>query len=82
MANTTLIRFVGKKGRQCYFLKLGPTDVEKPPEREFQAGDEIRVQIRPNSLNGDCVDLTFDDGQFAIEVSREFFEIVEEKQGR
>jgi|GEM_PF-3826883 len=82
MGRMALIRFVGKRLRQCYFLKLGPTDAEKPPEREFRGGDEIRVQIQPNSVSEDCVDLTFEDGQFAIEVSREFFEIVEEKLGR
>jgi hypothetical protein len=78
MAESVLIRFVGESGRTRHFLKLGPADVWNPPEREFQGGDEIRVQIQPNALSPDCVDLTFEDGRFAIEVPRDFFVIVEE----
>ncbi len=77
MAEFVLIRFAGEKEKACHFLKLGPTDVWSPPEREFQGGDEIMVQIQPNAINANCVDLTFEDGQFAIEVPKEFFVIVE-----
>jgi len=78
MDDPVLIRFVGERGKSHHFLKLGPVDVWNPPEREFQGGDEVMAQIRPNAINQDCVDLTFEDGQFAIEVPREFFVIVEE----
>jgi hypothetical protein len=78
MAESVLIRFVGERGKAYHFLKLGPADVWNPPEREFQGGDEIRVQIQVNVINPNCVDLTFENGQFAIEVPRDFFVIVEE----
>ncbi len=76
MAETVLIRFAGKRGKTSYILKLGP-QVSDPPERRFEGGDEASVQFRPNALSPDCVDLTFEDGEFAIEVPREFFVIVE-----
>ena len=82
MTRTVTIRFVGEKGRAYHYLKLGPADVANPLEREFQGGDEVRVQIQPNALNPDCVDLTFEDMQLAIEVPRDFFVIVEEENGR
>lgn len=78
MTESLLIRFAGERGKACCFLKLGPVDVCNPPEREFQGGDEVRVQIQANAKNLNCVDLRFEDGQFAIEVPREFFVIVEE----
>ena len=78
MADSVLIRFVGERGKAHHFLKLGPVEVWNPPEREFQGGDEITVQIHPNAINPDCVDLTFDDGQYAIEVPKDFFVIIEE----
>jgi hypothetical protein len=78
MAEPVLIRFVGERGKAHHFLKLGPADVWNPPEREFQGGDEVMVQIQPNAINPNCVDMTFEDGRFAIEVPREFFVIVEE----
>lgn len=73
------IRFVGERGNDCHILKVGPTGVWQPPEREFQGGDEIMVEIRPNALSPDCVDLTFEDGLIAIEVPRDFFAIVAEE---
>ena len=78
MAESVLIRFVGERGKAYHFLKLGPAVDWNPPEREFQGGDEITVQIQPNAINPNCVDLTFEDGQLAIEVSRDFFVIVGE----
>lgn len=55
-------------------------DNPNPPEREFQGGEVISVRIRPTEGKPDCVDLTFEDGQFAIEVPREFFTVVREKE--
>lgn len=78
MAESVLIRFIGERGRAHHFLKLGPVEVWNPPEREFRGGDEISVQIQPNALNPDCVDLIIEDGQCAIEVPKDFFVIVEE----
>ncbi len=82
MTKSAVIRFIGERGRAYYYLKLGPSDVEKPPQREFQGGDEVRVRIQPNAINEECVDLTFEDGQFAIEVSRDYFVIFDEIDGR
>lgn len=82
MAEFAVIRFAGKKGDAFHYLKLGPINDPNPPEREFQGGDEITVQIQPTPGKSDCVDLTFEDGQFAIEVPKEFFEIVDEIDGR
>jgi hypothetical protein len=82
MAKTVLIRFVGEKGSTYHYLKLGPVDVANPPERTFEGGDEVKVLILLNSVNPDCVDLTFADGEFAIEVPRDFFEIVGQINGR
>jgi len=52
--------------------------VEKPPTRWFDGGDEAVVQIRPTPKVPDCFDLTFDDGEFALEVPQNFFAILEE----
>ena len=82
MAELAVIRFAGEKGETFHCLKLGPIHDPNPPEREFQGGDEIAVQFKPTPGKSDCVDLTFEDGQFAIEVPREFFEIVDEIDGR
>ena len=51
-------------------------DLSDPPEREFQGGDEVMVVITPISGKPDCVDMTFEDGQFALEVPRDFLEIL------
>ncbi|RDJ35174.1 MAG: hypothetical protein DWQ19_10140 [Crenarchaeota archaeon] len=67
------IRFVGKQEEMGYYLKLGSMDAHDPPEREFKGGDEVKVEIQLNDINSDCVDLTFEDGQIAIEVPKEFF---------
>lgn len=75
-----LIRFVGKRGEQHFWLKMGPVDVWDPRQRKFQGGDEVVVRILQNKMNPDCVDLTFEDGEFAIEVPREFFEVVAEQE--
>jgi hypothetical protein len=77
-----VIRFVGEPGEAYYYLKLGPMDNPNPPEREFQGGDEINVQIQPTAGKLNCVDLTFEDEQVAIEVPRDFFVIVRETDGR
>ena len=82
MTNSAVIRFVGEKGETYHYLKLGPMDIPNPPEREFQGGEEITVQIQPTPGKPDGVDLTFEDGQFAIEVPKDFFVIVEETDGR
>jgi hypothetical protein len=76
-----VIRFVGEPGTACHYLKLGPVDAPYPPEREFQGGEEVTVLIQPTVGKTNCVDLTFDDGQFAIEVPCDYFVIVHE-QGR
>lgn len=61
-----------------YYLKLGVIDLEKPLERKFKGGDVIEVKdITANKLNDECVDIIFADGEFAIEVPREFFTIIE-----
>ncbi len=77
-----IIRFVGEPGAAYHFLKLGPVDNPDPPEREFQGRDEVIVRIQSTAGKEDCVDLTFEDGQFAIEVPCDFFVIVRELDGR
>ncbi len=77
-----VIRFVGNPDTAYYFLKLGPMDNPNPPEREFRGGDEVTVVIKPTPGKSDCVDLTFEDGQFAIEVSCDFFSEVRDTDGR
>jgi len=77
-----VIRFVGNPGEAYHYLKLGPMDNPNPPERGFQGGDEVTVLIQPTTGKVECVDLTFDDGQIAIEVPRDFFEIVRDLDGR
>jgi hypothetical protein len=77
-----LIRLVGERGAAYHFLKLGPVGDPHPPEREFQGGDEVIVRIQATAGTDDCVDLMFEDGQFAIEVPCDFFVIVRELDGR
>ncbi len=74
------IRFVDEPGEACHYLKLGPMDNPTPPEREFQGGEVVSVQMRPTDGKPDCVDMMFDDGEFAIEVPRDFFVVVCEKE--
>lgn len=77
MTGTVLIRFAGERGKAYHILKLGPTNVENPPERRFQGGEEARVKLTTNALDPNCVDITFADGSFAIEVPRDFFAILD-----
>lgn len=76
MRNTVLVRFAGERGRSYHILKLGPMHLANPPEREFQGQDEVLVQIEGTPGKPDCVDMYFDDGTFAIEVPKEFFDVV------
>ncbi|UUO07505.1 hypothetical protein M4951_04160 [Blastopirellula sp. J2-11] len=71
------IRFAGNADDTTYFLKLGPM-LQYSREREFHGGDEIVVQMQPTPEKTDCFDLTFADGQFAIEVPGEMFAIIRE----
>ncbi|MCR4414679.1 MAG: hypothetical protein NUV77_19870 [Thermoguttaceae bacterium] len=82
MARTVLIRFIGERGKAYYYLKLGPMDLANPPEREFQGGDEVVVRMEATSAKPDRVDMVFQDGEFAIEVPREFFDVVSDMPGR
>ena len=77
-----VIRFVGEQGAAYHYLKLGPLGNANPPERQFQGGEEAAVQIQPTAGKSDCVDLTFEDGQIALEVPCDFFVIVRELDGR
>jgi hypothetical protein len=79
---TVLIRFVGERGKAYHYLKLGPMDLANPLEREFQGGDEVLVRLEDTPGKPDCVDICFEEGEFAIEVPKEFFEIVDDMPGR
>jgi hypothetical protein len=70
------IRFIGQRGEVQYCLKLGSIGLENPTERWFDAEDEISVEINPNAINNECVDLVFLNGEYAIEVPKEFFYVI------
>ena len=82
MKTRVLIRFAGESDDAWHYLKLGPLDQLDPPVREFRGGDEIIVLIDDTQDKPDCVDITFDDGAFAIEVPKEFFVVMREIDGR
>lgn len=74
----TRIRFISdSEGETYYVLKLGPMADLNPLEREFAGGDEIVVKLTATIGKPECVDITFDDGQIAFEVSREYFEVIQ-----
>ncbi|PHR90926.1 MAG: hypothetical protein COA78_34350 [Blastopirellula sp.] len=77
-----VIRFLGEPGKNFYYLKLGPIIDPNQSEREFEGGDEITVTMKTSPRGVNCVDLTFEDGEFALEVSHEYFEVVREINGR
>jgi hypothetical protein len=52
-------------------------ELEEPLRREFFGGDESVVEIVPIADKPGHVDLYFDDGEFALEVGEEYYEIVE-----
>ena len=79
---TVLIRFAGERGKAYHYLKLGPMDLTHPPAREFQGGDEVVVRMENTPGKPDCVDMAFEDGEFAIEVPKAFFEVVNLMPGR
>jgi hypothetical protein len=70
------IRFVGGRDHS-YSLKLGPIEPGAASIREFHGGDQVEVQMRPSRYGVDCFDLTFADGEFAIEVSSDYFVVVD-----
>jgi hypothetical protein len=82
MRRRVLIRFAGERGRACHFLKLGPMDVRNPPEREFQGEEEVTVMMEETTGKPECVDIEFDDGQYALEVPKEFFVVLDDMTGR
>ncbi len=69
------IRFNGDSG-SWYFIKLGPISELAPKEREFQGGVEAEVVLFECAGKPDVVDMTFEDGEQALEVPREFFSVV------
>jgi hypothetical protein len=81
MSREVHIRFVGEPGTTSYFLKLGPMNASNPPERQFKGGDEMIVQLEDTPGTTDCVDITFEDGAFALEVPSEMFIITRDTAG-
>ncbi len=59
-----------------YSLKLGPYDIEDRMEREFKSGQIAYVRLQETAGVPNHFDLNFDDGEYALEVSSEYFEIV------
>ena len=70
------IRFVDIEGSTTFYLKLGPMDQVRPPERVFMGGDEVEVLMTDCPGEPDEVDLVFPDGAIAYEVPRDFFSII------
>ena len=68
------IKFNKIEGSDGFFcLKLGPIETISPGERQFKTGDIVEVEIKQNKNNLDAVDLTFEDGEVAEEVSIDYF---------
>jgi hypothetical protein len=76
MRQNVTIKFVGDRKTRCYFLKLGPMEEMHPREREFRGGDEVAVILTQRPEKPDAVDITFADGDYALEVPTEFFIIL------
>ena len=70
------IRFLDIEGKTTFYLKLGPMDQLRPPEREFAGGDEVEVLMTDCPGKSEEADLVFPDGAIAYEVPRGFFSII------
>ncbi len=76
MGENVTIRFVSDSKRNCYFLKLGPMEELSPLEREFRGGDQVVVRLTRRPEKPDRADITFADGEYALEVPTEFFHVL------
>jgi hypothetical protein len=79
MAKKVKIRFAGTRD-DYYFITLGPIEEIEPREREFRGGHIVEVVLTERPGKPDAVDLTFADGEYAIEVPKEYFVVLTDQQ--
>jgi hypothetical protein len=78
MVRKVTIRCRGGQEDSVFFLVLGPMEAPGRRERGFRGDDEVEVILAERADKPDTVDLTFSDGEYALEVPEEYFRVLAE----
>jgi chitinase len=71
------VTFVGRRTR-THVLKLGHfANFPSGPTRSFRGGETVAVELEDTVDRYRCVDVTFNDGEFALAVPRALFRSIQ-----